>query len=303
MTIKFELLIAVLLLFILFQYLRKKLKKYKIILDKNGFDGIYYYFINKNIIKTGFSNFIDKKKNSLGLEISKYSKQKILYGPYKGTKIINTIGWSNVDFASKYLGVYESHIQEKIIYLSKKYRLKYFIDLGAAEGYHAVSLIKKNYFLKAIAFEIDESSRILLKKNSQLNKLSNKIEIFGDANFISIKKNLPSKLIKNSLFLVDIEGNEFSLFNNEFCKYFSKSFFIIEDHNFNIVSKKKIKMFYQMIKKYFKVEIIKDCSKDPLKYKILDRFSDDEKYLMMSEGRPETMSWIILYPKTIKNEY
>ena len=102
---------------------------------------------------------------------------------------------------------------------------------------------------------------------------------------------------------MDIEGNEFSLFSNEFCKYFSKSFFIIEDHNFNIVSKKKIKMFYQTIKKYFKVEIIKDCSKDPFKYKILDRFSDDEKYLMMSEGRPETMSWIILYPKTIKNEY
>ena len=115
---------------------------------------------------------------------------------------------------------------------------------------------------------------------------------------LPLKKTFLQKLIKNTLFLVDIEGNEFSLFDNEFCKYFSKSFFIIEDHNFNIASKKKIEKFYQMIKKYFKVEIIKDLSKDPFKYKILDRFSDDEKYLMMSEGRPKTMSWIILYPKS-----
>ena len=35
-------------------------------------------------------------------------------------------------------------------------------------------------------------------------------------------------------------------------------------------------------------------------FSILDDFSDDEKYLMMSEGRPKTMQWIILYPKKIK---
>ena len=30
---------------------------------------------------------------------------------------------------------------------------------------------------------------------------------------------------------------------------------------------------------------------------ILDEFSDDEKYLMMSEGRTKTMRWIVLCPK------
>ena len=27
------------------------------------------------------------------------------------------------------------------------------------------------------------------------------------------------------------------------------------------------------------------------------KFSDDEKFLMMSEGRPETMQWLYLKPK------
>ena len=47
---------------IVFFYIRKKIKKYKSIYKTNGFDGIYYYFINKNSHKTGLSNFIDKKK-------------------------------------------------------------------------------------------------------------------------------------------------------------------------------------------------------------------------------------------------
>ena len=45
-------------LFIFF-YIRKKYIKYKIIYQKNGLDGILYYFKNKNFKKTGFSNFVD----------------------------------------------------------------------------------------------------------------------------------------------------------------------------------------------------------------------------------------------------
>ena len=42
---------------------------------------------------------------------------------------------------------------------------------------------------------------------------------------------------------------------------------------------------------------MKDISKNPYEFKLLNKFTDDEKYLMMSEGRPESMCWIILYPK------
>ena len=71
-------LLVILLILIVLKYVRKKFKKYIKIYKKNGFDGIYYYFLNKNIKKSGFNNFIDKKKNTLGEIISNYSKQKIL---------------------------------------------------------------------------------------------------------------------------------------------------------------------------------------------------------------------------------
>ena len=293
----FEYFIFIIVILLIFLRLRKKILKYKSIYNQNGFDGVYLYFVNKNFTKTGLSNFIDKKKNILGKEISKISNNKILYGPYSGTKILSTYGWSNIDFCPKYLGSYEYQVQKKIIDLNKKKKFDYFIDLGAAEGYHIISLLKKKIFKQGLAFEISKKSREILKKNAQINKLNNRIRIYKDANLSSLKNTLRNFNHRRLLFLVDIEGQEYDLFDKDFCKIFSKGTFIIEEHPFNISNKRKIKNFNQNIKKYYNVEILKDTPKNPFNFSILEKYSDDEKYLMMSEGRPESMKWLILQPK------
>ena len=293
----FEYFIFTIVILLIFLRLRKKILKYKSIYNQNGFDGVYLYFVNKNFTKTGLSNFIDKKKNILGKEISKISNNKILYGPYSGTKILSTYGWSNIDFCPKYLGSYEYQVQKKIIDLNKKKKFDYFIDLGAAEGYHIISLLKKKIFKQGLAFEISKKSREILKKNAQINKLNNRIRIYKDANLSSLKNTLRNFNHRRLLFLVDIEGQEYDLFDKDFCKIFSKGTFIIEEHPFNISNKRKIKNFNQNIKKYYNVEILKDTPKNPFNFSILEKYSDDEKYLMMSEGRPESMQWVILQPK------
>ena len=289
-------LISILIIFFTFTYFLKKLKKYVSIFNVNGLDGIYYYFKNKNFRNYGIWNFIDNKKYKLGKKLAEYSKEKILFGPYSGTKFIFGSGWSNTDFGSKYLGTYERQIQKKIIYLKKKFNLNFFVDCGAAEGFHIISLLKKKIFKTAVAFEINKKSRDLLIKNAINNNVKKKISVFSEANFASLKK-LKIKNFKKTLFLLDIEGAEFNLFDKNFCRYFSKSFFIIEDHNFIILNKKKTNSFYKTIKKFFKVEFVDDNFENPLNYKILDNLTEDEKYLILSEGRPLRMQWIILLPK------
>ena len=108
--------ILLLIVFFIFTYFLKKFKKYKLIFQSNGLDGIYYYFKNKNFKNSGIWNFIDKKKYELGKKLAAYSKEEILFGPYTGKKLVFKSGWSNTDFGSKYLGTYEKKIQKKIIY-------------------------------------------------------------------------------------------------------------------------------------------------------------------------------------------
>jgi hypothetical protein len=37
--------------------------------------------------------------------------------------------------------------------------------------------------------------------------------------------------------------------------------------------------------------------RNPFKFKILNNFNDDDKWLLMGERRPQSMSWLILEPK------
>jgi hypothetical protein len=50
------------------------------------------------------------------------------------------------------------------------------------------------------------------------------------------------------------------------------------------------------LEKNFNLEFIKTENRQYSNFKILNKFNDDEKWLMMSESRPATMQWIICKP-------
>jgi len=58
-----------------------------------------------------------------------------------------------------------------------------------------------------------------------------------------------------------------------------------------------IRELIENIQKFFEIQWIKNQSRSFSQYKILNKFSDDEKWLMMSESRPQTMQWLICEPK------
>jgi hypothetical protein len=277
----------------------KKLSRFKTVLQKEGLYVLLVRIINFLFKKSKMNIFlptpIDKTKNYLAKKIFLLSNNKVMYGMYKNTYFNETTHWNYSDFSSKFLGCYELQIQNKIYEIQNKYSLKYIINIGAAEGYHVISLIKNNYFERGYAFEIDKNGQKILKKNLISNKIENKIKILGEGNFTTIKNNINLRDLDKSLFLIDIEGGEFSFFQKKNIKYFKKSHFIIEEHN--ISNKKLVNQFYNLVNDYFILEIINNSSRNPFKFTILDKFTDDEKFLMMSEGRPESMRWLYLKPK------
>ncbi len=127
------------------------------------------------------------------------------------------------------------------------------------------------------------------------NKIEHKIKVFAEGSFTSIKNNINLEEFDKSFFLIDIEGYEFLFFQKENIKYFNKSHFIIEEHN--ISNKSVINQFYKLINDNFVLEIINNSSRNPFEFEILDKFKDDDKFLMMSEGRSENMRWLYLKPK------
>jgi len=274
------------------------LKKIYIKYEKDGIWRIVSILLKKIGIKTTYTSFMHKKKFNLYKKISKITKHKVVNGYYKSLILSKNYSWNkyNVDLSSKLLGCYEEQVQEKIIQIKKKNNLKYLVVFGASEGFHALGLIKNKFFSKAFIFEKDYQSRKILINNSKINKIK-KINIFAEADFSSIASFL-NKNAKKTLFLVDIEGEEFNILNKKNLPYYQNSFLIIENHA-NLIKNSKLKnIFFKLINKNFNVNYLENGSRNPHKFKYLDFLNDDEKWIIMSENRPCAMNWLILSPKT-----
>jgi hypothetical protein len=67
----------------------------------------------------------------------------------------------------------------------------------------------------------------------------------------------------------------------------------------SIIDNKKKKPFLENLYNNFNVEILKNSLRDPFKHSLIDELSDDDRWLLMSEGRERNMNWLVCTPKNI----
>jgi len=248
-------------------------------------------------IKVNLYDTIQKKKIYLSKKMHELCKGEVIDGIYKGSKFIYSSDYVTIKPA-QLLGCYEKEVQQKIFELSKKNNLKYFVNLGGGDGYHTIGSKVANMFKNFIIFEMEEKNRNIIKKNFELNKYFEDFEIFAkaDLNFLKL---IEKKIEFNkSLFLIDIEGDEFKVLNEDSLNYMKNSFLIIEFHHFYSLLDEQKKLLEEL-NKYFNITSIKTGNRQFSNFKILNKFNDDEKWLMMSECRPATMKWLICEPKVL----
>ena len=244
-----------------------------------------------------YTSFTEKKKYEINDKIINITNKIVISGAYKNIKLNCNTSWSNEFLSTKLLGLYEEQVQKKIIELKKKYKLNYLINFGSSDGYHLIGLIKNNFFKSGLAYEISSKERKELIKNLEINKIIKKVKVFNAANFDYINNNFSKKILNKTLFLVDIEGNEFSIFNKKNLKFFKNSILIIENHDFFLKGNKIVNDFFKLLKKNFNINYLLNGSRNPYKIKEISKFNDDERWLIMSEGRVCEQNWLICIPK------
>ena len=264
--------------------------------QKHGIDGLLYAILKNLKINTMYVSIIEKKKFYIGKKIINLTNKEVINGVYKSTKLTCKTHWGGFEISAKLVGFYEQQVQEKIIFLKKKFNLENLINFGSGDGYHLIGLLKNNYFKLGLAFEIEPFGRDQIQENAVLNDIKEKVIIFGSANFDDVSNTLNNNQLKRALFLVDIEGAEFDLFNESNLSHFKNSILVIENHDF-YREKASVESFFIFMKKHFYLEILKNSSRNPHQIHQLDKFDDDEKWLIASEGRRQSTDWLVFIPK------
>ena len=147
------------------------LKKFSYAYQRHGLLGFTNVLFGKLGIKKRLKTPIDKVILQLAKRIEELSKNIVQSGIYSQTYLKINKKWSVHDTSSKLLGLYEKEVQDNISNIqNSNNKKKYFINIGAGEGFHIVSLLKKRFFEFGIAYEIDKSAKKLFISNME-NKL------------------------------------------------------------------------------------------------------------------------------------
>jgi len=254
--------------------------------------------INKNhsksiISKNPLDLTINTLKQELSSKISNKFKHEIAYGPFKGMKIHPKMTWNHLDRGAMLLGFYEQEVQS----ILADNPGKLLINLGAGDGFYAVGSIKSGLYEQSIAFEMNPESRLIINKNAKLNDVENiLIYEYATNNFWNDLPWLENNLDKTTL-ICDVEGAEFDIFDETTFLFFSKSLLIIEIHDWVENGKLKAKKLIDSSKATHSHSVITTGSRNPSDFSELSDFTDDERWLLCSEGRPKLMSWYVFKPK------
>ena len=234
---------------------------------------------------------VEKKRIILSSKISKIYNNTVQQGPFKGMIINEDQFWGPGDRSSKILGLYEKEIQDLIVSIQKDKNYSTFVDIGGADGFFAIGSLVNNLFEKCEVFEISKKGRNSIQKNSKKNNVYDSIKIHDKASKRSLIK---IDNINNSLILCDIEGGEYELFDEKLINEIYPSDIIIEIH------KDKENSLVNFEKRFTKTYSLTKITQEPrsLKnFKELENINDNNRALIMSEGRSGIQEWWYLSPK------
>ena len=221
----------------------------------------------------------------------------VQYGPFKGMRLSQGSTWTRAELPSMLLGMYEKEVVQALVNLSRR-KGGTFVNVGAGDGYFAIGALFSGLFSRTVCFEMSPRSRDVIVDTAELNEVGASLDVFGlaDKSFLDKIEAVKEFVFENSVFLFDIEGSEIELIDSWTLERMAEATLVIETHS-TFVAKEEQDRLEVLCHKFHNVSEIKTEERNPGAYPELVQWSDDERWAVCSEGRPERGRWLVLSPK------
>jgi len=239
---------------------------------------------------------VHKRRERLSSEMYDRLLGCVTYGPFKGLRLDPDPIWGKADLASQLIGCYELEIIDALHDQEFSDR-SHFVDIGAADGYYAIGGLVNNRFKTADCIEISSLACNRIEENAERNGVSDKLRVFlGDANsrFISTLSGINWM---NAVVLCDIEGAEFDLFDGKCLDVMYGAMIIMEIHNWVYDFWPRYESLLERAMKKYHLRFLERSRLPTYHIPELRGMPDDNRMLIMSEGRPNVMRFLQLISK------
>lgn len=235
-----------------------------------------------------------ERKLRLSHEIYDAYDGVVQHGPFKGLQLARNNWWGGYDFGSMIFGLYELEVLD-FIHSDAVSGRRHFIDIGAADGYYAVGGLKSGRFDTAHCFEMSAEGRDAIQRNAELNGVASTLQVDGEADsgFFQYLEGLDKA---NTLVLCDVEGAEFDILTEQTLDCLRGCVVLIEIHNWVDNFFAKYARFISDASKRFTLSTLQPAVRDVNRFAELADLTDDNRYLLCSESRPNIMRFLVLQP-------
>jgi hypothetical protein len=181
----------------------------------------------------------------------------------------------------KLLGTYESEIVDIIEELVRN-RYDRIIDIGAAEGYYAVGLLRRDKSTWMIAFEATENGQKLLAEMAERNDVSSRLDVRGQCTTadlqISIGNNMEVAIV------CDIDGGEYELLDPVRVPALKSCDILVETHD--CYNPKITSTLMERFRSTHTIKRVRSAKRRSRDLPSADGFSAREVVKLASEHRP-----------------
>ena len=195
------------------------------------------------------------------------------------------------EFAPKVLGTYELEIQHFFRRFFADGDATSFVDIGAAEGYYAVGAALSKPGLKVFAFERQKQAHKVIADLAARNGVSQQIDLHAEFDLVQAR-DFP--LGERPVVLVDIEGGEKDLIDEDFADFFRRAIVVVEIHDFAFPGAgRKVR---EVLSRTHKLQVVDYSASIRRSLRAGTGFSVLDWDLATSEKRPHGNYWLICEP-------
>lgn len=212
----------------------------------------------------------------------------IRYGPMKGITIPHT----DVYGAAKVLGLYESELHSLFETCMTHMSPDMFVNVGCGEGYYCFGAAKMlPVATPIVGVDISEDCLKSAVYNAAANDMSGRIRFKQESTPVTLEAEL--RAASKPMVWMDCEGAEQELLDPVAVPSLKKATILVEIHPFNVAD---IRQSLQVrFGSTHHITTIRQGARN-VHLPELSLIHENDKYLLCSEGRPQTMEWLFMVP-------
>ncbi|MGE5504475.1 MAG: class I SAM-dependent methyltransferase [Actinomycetota bacterium] len=211
-------------------------------------------------------------------------------GPFAGMELPSASSWGDGDRATKLLGCYEANLHEPIRQAVARAPAR-VVNVGCAEGYYAIGLARLLPGAQVFAYDIDTAATRVCAQAAQANGVT--VTTGGECTTALLADHSAGD--GRTLLVIDCEGAELDLLDPDKVPGLARCDILVECHDF--VDHSITATLQRRLGPTHALELLHEGGRDPHLVPAMAGWAELDRWLVVDEGRPESMTWLACWAK------